>query len=60
MSSQSETMMSLLKELALLKELDEKSEAKSEPEGGTTQFEARQQRRLEISDQIKALGATAD
>ena len=58
MSLQSETMMSLLKELALLKELDERSEA-SKSEGETAEFEARQNRRQEITEQIKALGETA-
>jgi hypothetical protein len=59
MSSQSETMMNLLKELALLKELDEKSDQKSKSEKQGTEFEARQNRRQEIADQIKALGETA-
>ena len=58
MSLQSETMMSLLKELALLKELDEKSEA-SKSEGEAAEFEVRQTRRQEITEQIKALGETA-
>jgi hypothetical protein len=59
MSAQSETMMNLLKELALLKELDEKSEAKSKSEKEIREFEARQSRRQEIADQIRALGETA-
>ncbi len=59
MSSQSETMMNLLKELALLKELDEKSAQKSKSEKQGNEFEARQNRRQEIADQIKALGETA-
>jgi hypothetical protein len=59
MSSQSETMMNLLKELALLKELDEKSDQKSKSEKQRNEFEARQNRRQEIADQIKALGETA-
>ena len=58
MTLQSETMMSLLKELALLKELDEKSEA-SKSEDEAAEFEARQNRRQEITEQIKALGETA-
>ncbi len=57
MSTQSETMMNLLKELALLKELDGKSE--SEPDGAAGDQEARKNRRREITDQIKALGETA-
>jgi len=59
MSSQSETMMNLLKELALLKELDEKSDQKSKSDKQGNEFEARQNRRQEIADQIKALGETA-
>ncbi len=59
MSAQSETMMNLLKELALLKELDEKSETKSKSEKEIREFEARQSRRQEIADQIRALGETA-
>jgi hypothetical protein len=56
MTTQSETMMNLLKELALLKELDGTSEAlKSQDE----ESEARRTRRQEITDQIKALGETA-
>ena len=52
-------MMNLLKELALLKELDEKSETKSKSEKEIREFEARQSRRQEIADQIRALGETA-
>ena len=59
MTSKSETMMSLLKELALLKELDEKSGPKSKSGDEVGEFEARQNRRREITDQIKALGETA-
>jgi hypothetical protein len=57
MSTQSETMVDLLKELALLKELDGKSESESDAAAG--EQEARKNRRREITDQIKALGETA-
>jgi len=56
MTSQSETMMGLLKELALLKQLDEKTEANSTSGGRTAESEARQIRREEITGQIKTLG----
>jgi hypothetical protein len=59
MTTQSEAMMNLLKELALLKELDEKSEAEPKSETEVSEVEARQNRRQEIADQIKALGETA-
>ncbi|MFZ0200246.1 MAG: hypothetical protein WB523_08965 [Candidatus Sulfotelmatobacter sp.] len=52
----SEEMMSLLQELALLKKLD------NEDEGSVVQSvetQARQKRRNEIADQIKALSETA-
>jgi hypothetical protein len=56
MTTQSEAMMNLLKELALLKELDGTSEAlKSQDE----ESEARRTRRQQITDQIRALGETA-
>jgi hypothetical protein len=55
MTTQSETMMNLLKELALLKELDGTSEAEIKAEDS----EARQTRRQQITDQIKALGEAA-
>jgi hypothetical protein len=54
MSAQSETMMNLLKELALLKELECGSETEKSEES-----EARRTRRQEITNQIKALGETA-
>jgi len=57
MSTQSETMMNLLKELALLKELDGKAENESDAAAG--EQEARRNRRREITDQIKALGEAA-
>jgi hypothetical protein len=57
MSAQSKTMMNLLKELALLKELDGKSETESDAAAG--EQEARKIRRREITDQIKALGEAA-
>jgi hypothetical protein len=51
----SQQMMDLLKELAMLKELDEKHET-----GGsdvdTADLESRKKRRHEICEQIKALG----
>ena len=49
----SETMMDLLKELALLKEMDQRSE--SGVEGAESK--GRQRRREEIQHQIKSLGA---
>jgi hypothetical protein len=48
----SEAMMDLLKELALLKEMDQKSEIGVEG----AESEERQKRREEIADQIKSLG----
>ena len=59
MSEQSETMMNLLKELALLKELDEKSDTEPTSETEALELEARQNRRREIKDQIRDLGETA-
>jgi len=59
MSEQSETMMNLLKELALLKELDEKSDREPKSETEAIEVEARQHRRREITDQIRDLGETA-
>jgi len=52
----SETMMDLLKELALLKELDSKYETGPRSELEVSEFDKRQNRRREIADQIKALG----
>ena len=59
MSEQSETMMNLLKELALLKESDEKSDTEPTSETEALELEARQNRRREITDQIRDLGETA-
>ena len=59
MSEQSETMMNLLKELALLKELDEKSDKEPTSETEALELDARQNRRREITDQIRDLGETA-
>jgi hypothetical protein len=50
----SEQMMDLLKELALLKELDGKHETGSPVD--TIEIESRKSRRQEICEQIKALG----
>jgi hypothetical protein len=55
MTAQSEAMMNLLKELALLKELDGASDRATKPE----ESQAREIRRQEITNQIKALGETA-
>jgi hypothetical protein len=55
MSAQSENMMDLLKELAVLKELDGRSEAELHSEESS----ARRTRRQQITDQIRALGETA-
>lgn len=52
----SEEMMDLLKELALLKELDEKHETASRSGVDTAELESRKKRRHEICEQIKALG----
>ena len=59
MSEPSEAMMNLLKELALLKELDGKSETEPKSETEVREFRARQNRREEITNQIKELGETA-
>jgi hypothetical protein len=53
----SDLMMDLLKELAMLKELDRND--KPEPASEVTESELRKQRRREIADQIKALGEPA-
>jgi len=52
----SELMLDLLKELALLKELDEKQHGLPTSDLEIAESERRQVRRREISDQIKALG----
>jgi hypothetical protein len=51
----SELMLDLLKELALLRQLDEKHQEHLNSDMGNAELEGRQRRRLEISDQIKAL-----
>ena len=55
----SEAMMDLLKELALLKQLDEKSESEAGSSLQTSEFELRQDRRREITKQIKTLAEPA-
>jgi hypothetical protein len=52
----SQQMMDLLKELAMLKELDEKHETGSGSDVGTSELESRKKRRHEVCEQIKALG----
>ena len=54
MNSQSETMLDLLRELAMLKAQDQKSKRSGED------FRARQSRREEIAHQIRSLGGSAD
>jgi hypothetical protein len=49
-------MMGLLKELALLKDLDERYEKEPTSKSGNSEFEDRQNRRREITNQIKTLG----
>jgi hypothetical protein len=55
-SKPSEQMMNLLKELALLKEMDEKHETGLGSGIDTAELESRKNRRQEICEQIKALG----
>jgi hypothetical protein len=55
----SETMMDLLKELALLKQLDEKFEREAGSSLEISEFELRQDRRREIANQIKTLAEPA-
>lgn len=55
----SEQMMDLLKELALLKKLDEKKESGEAPEVDIVELQSRENRRREITEQIKALGEAA-
>jgi hypothetical protein len=55
-SKPSEEMMVLLKELARLKELDEKHEAGTGSDVDSAELECRRNRRREILEQIKALG----
>ncbi len=52
---QSERMMDLLKELAMLKELDQKHESGEASELETAECEVRKNRRREITEQIKGL-----
>ena len=52
----SEQMMVLLKELAMLKELDAKRETGAGSDVDNAELESRQNRRREITEQIKALG----
>ena len=52
----SEQMMDLLKELSLLKELDEEHETGSASGIDSAELESRKKRRHEICEQIKALG----
>lgn len=53
----SEVMLDLLKELALLKEMDQLTAEAPPSTTERTEFEARQRRRNEIEAQIKALGS---
>jgi hypothetical protein len=55
-TTQSEEMMDLLKELAMLKQLDEKHAAGTELNVDAAALESRKTRRQEICEQIKALG----
>jgi len=53
----SEQMMDLLKELAMLKALDERHETESESGADTAaELDSRKNRRREIGEQIRALG----
>ncbi len=56
----SQQMMDLLKELAMLKELDEKHETGSGSGIDIADLESRKKRRHEICEQIKALGGPLD
>jgi hypothetical protein len=51
----SDMIMDLLKELALIKELDKNHEAAMGTQSENADFEARQVRRREIATQIKSL-----
>lgn len=55
-TKQSELMMDLLKELAMLKELGEKHETGAGSDVDPAELESRRNRRREITEQIKALG----
>ena len=57
-TDQSEQMMELLKELAMLKKLDEKESGEGS-DVDPAELESREARRLEITQQIKALGEAA-
>jgi hypothetical protein len=59
MSAKSERMMDFLHELALIKELDQQYEIGLRPEVEIVEFERRQDRRVEIGGQIKALAESA-
>jgi len=52
-------MMDLLQELALIKELDQQYEIGLRSEVEIVEFERRQDRRVEIGSQIKALAEPA-
>lgn len=56
-AEQSEQMMELLKELAMLKKLDEKGNGTGSE--GYAELEAREERRRQITEQIKVLGEEA-
>ena len=55
----SEQMMDLLKELALLKKLDEKKASGEVSDVDIVELQSRENRRREITEQIKALGEAA-
>lgn len=57
-TDQSEQMMELLKELALLKKLEEKESGEGS-DVDAAEIESRENRRREITEQIKALGEAA-
>jgi hypothetical protein len=58
MSAGSSEMLSLLQELALMKEMDAKYEGGAKGAAETAEFENRKHRRREICEQIVALGGT--
>lgn len=55
-TEQSQQMMNLLKELAMLKALEEKHETGSGSDVDPAELESRKKRRYEICEQIKTLG----
>ena len=57
--SNSELMMDLLKEMALLKQLDDVYEKGSKSDSENSEFDARKTRRHEIGEQMKALAEPA-